>query len=286
MQSTQPSKQRRVGRVALVATVSLAMLAAACSSDKATPAASTLAASTTTAGSAGETTTPTTESATPTTADQTSTTPSTSPALKPVPGGDLVVSGESEVANPFTPAAIQCDPYCYQRIMTFLEPIAAVGADSTVHGVLAESITPNADFSQWTIKLRSGINFTDGTPLNADAAMRNLSDTGTSLLVAKAVKDLARTPDGKLKMDKKDDLTFVMYTGQDGDPTKPIAWPNFPVSLTGQFGLIGSPKWLDAVKADPAQAVKAVGTGPFILQSYTPRDSMVVTKNPNYWQKD
>ncbi len=29
-----------------------------------------------------------------------------------------------------------------------------------------------------------------------------------------------------------------------------------------------------------------MGTGPFILQSYAPRDSLVVTRNPNYWLKD
>ena len=29
-----------------------------------------------------------------------------------------------------------------------------------------------------------------------------------------------------------------------------------------------------------------MGSGPFIVKSYAPRDALVVTKNPNYWQKD
>jgi len=33
----------------------------------------------------------------------------------------------------------------------------------------AESMTPNADFTQWTTKIRAGIKFTDGTDYNADA---------------------------------------------------------------------------------------------------------------------
>ena len=96
------------------------------------------------------------------------------------------------MANPWTPAAMQCDSYCQQRARTFFDPLAAVGDDHKVHPFLAESITPNADSTQWTIKLRHGIKFTDGTPLNADAAIRNLQDTGTGLLVAGALVDVAK----------------------------------------------------------------------------------------------
>ena len=41
-----------------------------------------------------------------------------------------------------------------------------------------------------------------------------------------------------------------------------------------------------AVDGDPTKAAQPIGSGPFIVQSYAPRDSLVVTKNPNYWQKD
>ena len=43
-----------------------------------------------------------------------------------------------------------------------------------VEPYLAKSITPNADSTEWTIGLRDGITFTDGTPLNADAVVDNL----------------------------------------------------------------------------------------------------------------
>ena len=56
--------------------------------------------------------------------------------------------------------------------------------------------------------------------------------------------------------------------------------------MAGQWGLIASPAWLDALAKDPTLATKPVGSGPFIVQSYTPRDALVVTKNPNYWMKD
>ncbi len=39
---------------------------------------------------------------------------------------------------------------------------------------LAKSITPNATYDQWTIELRDGVKFHDGTPLDADAVKLNL----------------------------------------------------------------------------------------------------------------
>ncbi len=44
------------------------------------------------------------------------------PTMDPVMGGALVVAGEAEVANPWTPAAMQCDSYCQQRARTFYRP--------------------------------------------------------------------------------------------------------------------------------------------------------------------
>jgi peptide/nickel transport system substrate-binding protein len=155
-----------------------------------------------------------------------------------------------------------------------------------VFGVLADSITPNTDYTQWTIKLRSGISFTDGTPLNADALIRNLNETGTGLLVKKALVDVARNADGSFFIDKVDDLTIVVHTGKNGDPKSPLSWPGFDLYLTGQWGLIASPKWLDEVKVDKTKAASPVGSGPFLVQSFTPHDQMVVTKNPKYWMKD
>ncbi|MFZ4809836.1 MAG: ABC transporter substrate-binding protein [Ilumatobacteraceae bacterium] len=214
------------------------------------------------------------------------TTPETTPEAKPVPGGTLLVSGESEVANAWTPAAMQCDAYCHQRARTFFEPLTAYGSDMTTHNVLAESVEPNADFTQWTVKARPNITFHDGTPFNADAIISNLQKAGTSLLIANALKDVAKNPDSSLKIDKVDDMTVTIFTGRNGDVNTPVPWPGFPRALGTQWGLMASPTWLDAVAAGTGDPTMAVGTGPFIVESYAPRDKLVVVKNPTYWQKD
>jgi peptide/nickel transport system substrate-binding protein len=220
------------------------------------------------------------------------TTPATTPAPAVTPGGEITVSGEAEVANPWTPAAMQCDSYCQERARSFFDPIAAIGADAKVHPYLAESITPNADATQWTIKVRSGISFTDGTPVNADAVIENIQRSGLGLLLGAQLVDLAKVPSAadptknEIKITKADDMTFTIFTGKDGDPNTPLPWPGFDYYLAGQLGLIASPTWLKAVDADATKATQPVGSGPFIVQSYAPKDSLVVTKNPNYWQKD
>ncbi len=271
VRNSRPAK--KTGRIIVAAVVSLGLFAAACSKKDDNGTTATAAPQTTTASGG-------------TTGDTAAAPETTTPAAKPVPGGELVVSGEAEVANPWTPAAMQCDSYCQERARAFFDPVAAVGDDLKVHGVLAESITPNTDFTQWTIKIRSGIKFSDGTPVDAAAVLRNLNETGSGLLVSKALVDLARNADGTFKTTTVDPQTFTMFTGKNGDPNTPVTWPGFDLYLTGQWGLIASPTWLDAVKADKTKATTPVGSGPFIVQSYKPFDSLVVTKNPNYWQKD
>lgn len=274
--SERPAQHR--SRVTIAAVViTLALIAGACSKKS-----DTGATSGTTASGAN----------TPMSSATGDTTPSTEPAAKPVPGGKLVVSGEAEVSSPWTPAAMQCDSYCFQRAKSFFDPVAVFGADLKVHPYLAESITPNAALTEWTVKVRSGINFTDGTPVNADAIIRNLQDSGTGLLISKALGDVAKLPSAadptkmELKIIKNDDLSFTVFTGKNGDATQPLPWPGFAGAFTTQWALIASPKWLDEVKADPAKATQPVGSGPFIVQSYTPRDTLIVKRNPNYWQKD
>jgi peptide/nickel transport system substrate-binding protein len=215
----------------------------------------------------------------------------TSPS-QPARGGHLIVAGESEVGNPWTPAAMRCDSYCFVRARTFFDSVAAIGSDRQVHGMLAESIVPNDDYTAWTITVRDGIAFTDGTPVDTDAVVRNLQTTAHGVVVGAALKDVAKVPDPtepgrtQLKIDKLDDMTFVIYTGSDGDPERPLPWRTFPYQLAGQWGLIASPTWLDAVEDDPALAAMPVGSGPFVVEQFEPRGSLEVRRNTEYWLTD
>ena len=130
------------------------------------------------------------------------------------------MSGEAEVTNPWTPAAMQCDSYCQERASSFFDPIAAIGDDIKVHPYLAESITPNADATEWTIKVRSGISFTDGTPVNADAVIENFQRSGLGLLLAAQLVDLAKVddPSGAKNADGTAKKVFKIDKVDDHDP--------------------------------------------------------------------
>ena len=278
--------RRRAGRTAAAALIVFTLVAAACGDkkddDSVEGSDDTTAQETESTEGSTEATEPETEGT-----EAPAPVPTEPPAseLDPVVGGRLVVAGEAEVANPWTPAAMQCDSFCQMRARSMYDPLVAVDDELNVQGVLAESVEANAESTEFTITLRQGISFHDGTPFNAEAAMDNINRSFNSLLIAAAVKDVARNEDGSIKFEPIDDFSFKMFTGLDGDPANPLPWPLFPYYLGGQGGLMASPTWLAEVDGggDPT---RAVGTGPFLFDSYAPGDRLIVKKNPNYWLTD
>lgn len=129
---------------------------------------------------------------------------------------------------------------------------------------LAESLTSD-DNTTWTLKLREGVKFTDGTPLNAAAVLGSLNyyiagyGFGGSLIQS------------NLKSMKATDDTTVTFTF-----TSP--WATFPQMLSGGPGLIMAP----AAYKDPA-AFKPIGAGPFVFESQSPGEKTVVSANENYF---
>ena len=79
------------------------------------------------------------------------------------------------------------------------DTLVVVDADGQWHNNLTESWTPADDFSTWDVTLREGIQFSDGTPLNADAVIRNLEaflgDPLVSLVFRPAFDAECRTED-------------------------------------------------------------------------------------------
>lgn len=239
-------------------------------------------------GKSDDVTSPTAAPTTAAPAETTTTTiaPATTappPEVQPVYGGRLVVAGEAEVANPWTPESMQCDSYCQMRARSFYDPLVVTNADLEPVGFLLESFTPNDDFTVWTLTVREGVTFHDGTPLNAEAVAYNLRNAGNGILLSGALRDLARGDDGQLLITATGPMTVEVVTGVDGDASQPRPWPTFPYAMGTQWGLIASQQWLEAVKAGTAAPTDAVGTGPFQFDSYAPGDKLVVKRNPNYW---
>lgn len=153
---------------------------------------------------------------------------------------------------------------------------------SEVEPLLADTWETNADKSSWTFHLHPGIKFTDGTPLDAAAVkinfVRNITIAlGTNFIVGSFVSN----PETQIVV--VDPLTVRFDLGT------PV--PHFDLVIAAQNGTqIVSPKaYTDHSTGDTDQghewlATHAIGTGPYILDTFAPGDQVVLKQNPNYWR--
>jgi peptide/nickel transport system substrate-binding protein len=139
--------------------------------------------------------------------------------------------------------------------------------DGTWAPNLATDMT-TTDGITWTMALREGVQFTDGTPFDAGAVVVNVQnmqnpDNGSpSAAELEVVTSVAAV-----------DATTVEFVLADVDG-------DFPFVFTGLPGQIGSPTAL----ADPAAfAEQPVGAGPFILEEWVRDSTATLVRNPDYW---
>lgn len=187
----------------------------------------------------------------------------------PVDGGTASIGLEAESAG-WQPCVDSHSVSGFMVMSAIYDPLLSRADDGKTYGFLAESITPNADNTEWTLKLRPGVKFQDGTDLNADVLKwewDNVVNAPTSRC-AGAVKVVK-------SMDKVDDMT-VKYTL--ASPYGP-----FPELLTGELGMPFSMANYQAKGKDVS--ANPVGTGPFVFKSWERDSKLTVTKNPNYWRK-
>ncbi len=196
--------------------------------------------------------------------------PDTTP--DPVEGGTLRYGLEADVdgLNP-TVSALTAASGLVMASAVF-DTLAAYAADKTVVPYLAESFTPNDDFTQWTIKLRPDVVFHDGTPLNADAFVTNFESQRSASLVGLAVRPFYPETGAT---EVVDDLTVTVT----------LLEPNahWPAYMTSQLGMMASPAWLEAALADPTLNQQPVGTGPFVFASRSEDSVTTFVRNEEWW---
>ena len=96
----------------------------------------------------------------------------------PQAGGDLVYAIPGEPAG-FNLSAQACPQDCKLVARTFYDTLMALDENLAPVPYLAESVEANDDFTEWTITLRDGVVFHDGTPLTADIVEQNLTSYST-----------------------------------------------------------------------------------------------------------
>lgn len=145
-----------------------------------------------------------------------------------------------------------------------------VDLDGVVQGGMAESLTSD-DATVWTLKLRPDVKFTDGNPYDAEAVVYNWQRAANPDTLAPAQPFVSSWIDG---VEIIDPLTIQI--------TLPTANRNFGSTLAQSSPFVGSPAALEAAGADKA-AIKPVGAGAFLFQSWDQGISLSFTRNPDYW---
>lgn len=202
----------------------------------------------------------------------------------PVRGGTLVYGIEADSANPWVHYATSCAISCYMVFNAVADPLFFPDTEGNPVPYLAESAEPSADFMTWTITIRDGISFHDGTPLDGAAVKANIDVCRASPLTAPG-------------------LFFVADTAAEGQTvTVTTSVPYVPLPeffANGSCSRIFSPTWMNTLASNPllseADAAAAsgdqaapVGTGPFVFDSYTPGNgnSFRAVRNDDYWRGD
>lgn len=151
------------------------------------------------------------------------------------------------------------------RFEALYQPLVKLNKDAAVEYVLAESITPNAALTEWTVKLRPGVTFHSGKSLTSADVVYTMnrivsnSYSGTLFFGPVDIK-------GVKAVDK---LTV----------TVPMKTPfgSFVDQLAGGwYYLYVVPTGFNGKTPD--------GTGPFAYQSFTPGQRSVFVRNKNYWK--
>jgi ABC-type transport system substrate-binding protein len=185
---------------------------------------------------------------------------------KPKRGGSIVFGMDTEEGG-FDPTSARWDEGGFLYGRTVFDPLAIVTAAGKVEPYLAQSITSNPDFTVFTITLRSGIVFHDGTPLNAQALQLNLQKQQNSILTGPAFQNVASTK-----------ITGPLSVAV----TTKTPWEEFPYYLAqAQTGYIAAPSMLN----NPHGTTQPVGTGPFVFKEWVPNSHFTATANPHYWRK-
>jgi peptide/nickel transport system substrate-binding protein len=192
-------------------------------------------------------------------------------AGEPVPGGELIVGLEAETTG-MRPWEDTCSAPCYNQMIAVYDKLFENTADGDLAGWVAESIESNDDLTEWTMTLRDGIQFSDGTPLTADTIVK-MFDVQQGGAVSSGVISSA----GLETVEAVDERT-VRYL---------LSAPNagFPGTLSrAPLGMVFQP---EAAASDPDSFNQnPIGTGPFTLVSWDRDNEMILEKNPDYWQTD
>jgi peptide/nickel transport system substrate-binding protein len=194
-------------------------------------------------------------------------------AAKPTRGGSVTYGLEAETNGGWCIPQAQLVISGIMVASAIYDTLTVPNSTGKIVPYLAKSVTHDPTYTKWTITLRDGVQFHDGTPLTADAVKQNIDAWRKGRLLGFVFTNIADTT-------VVDPLTVQVTTK--------VPWVDFDsfLYLAGRAG-IAAPAQLANPETCPTNLI---GTGPFMIYNgaghWIQNQEFVATRNPHYWQKD
>ena len=196
-------------------------------------------------------------------------------ASGPTYGGDLVYALEAETSGGWCVPEAQLAISGIMVAWSVYDFLVVPDDEGGFSPYLAESVEPNPEATEFTITLRDGITFHDGSALDATVVKNNIDAwlgryPGRTALLLPVI--LAQVD----AVEVVDDLTLTITTK--------IPWPAFPLYLYsgGRLGIMAQAQLDDAETCDR----NLIGTGPYKFEDWQVNDYLKVVRNDDYWATD
>ncbi|MDQ6818275.1 MAG: ABC transporter substrate-binding protein [Actinomycetota bacterium] len=151
----------------------------------------------------------------------------------------------------------------FARLAQLYDPLVRLNDQGQPQLVLAESVTPNKDATEWTIRIRKGVITHDGKPFGAKDVLFSVN----RIITGKFPGTYSLGPINLKRSKVLDDHTLLLRFD------KPYSILLDGLSLHHYIYMV-------PIGYNPKQPI---GTGPFKLKSFTPGRESTVVRHTEYW---
>jgi peptide/nickel transport system substrate-binding protein len=187
------------------------------------------------------------------------------PGTPPVRGGvyshGATGGGLKDTLEPYFPVTNPDISRCLQ----LYEPLLRWDANYEIEPSIAESVTPNADNTQWTVRIRDGVEFHHGKTVTAEDVMHSLA----------TVTDPDNTGSGGTELATILELNNSTVV----DPRTIVLQLNSPYAVLDQL----LAEYTVGIIPTDFDISRPVGTGPFAYEHFVPGQLSRFVRHENYW---
>ncbi|WP_275786912.1 ABC transporter substrate-binding protein [Pararhizobium gei] len=184
-------------------------------------------------------------------------------AATPKKGDRLILASDQHGPNDTLNPALATSSLDYFRLRMFYGSLTRLTANLTYEPELAEQVTPNQDATEWTFKLRQGVEFHDGRTLTADDVIYSMNRHLGKDSISKASSLVSMVKEWK-KVGKYEVKAILDAPNAD----LPIALGTFHFKI---------------IQDGQTEFQTTNGTGPYKIKEFKPVVRAIGVRHENYW---